>query len=442
LRALTSTAIAVLILLLTRVIGVVRDILISATYGLTKVTDLFFQTTFFPTYILNIYNGPFSTAFVASLNHQPKSHRPFYVLRYRRISVLTGLALSIIYFSGSILVAYLNGRISPHEILLTCAILTPSCVAMAILGYGVSVANAFGLVTRAVTLLTVSNVIFVAGVILIWFGGRPNEIWFLQLTFTVSSTAAAGFAWVSINQIVARLPNSTASYTAPNVAFAALPGFRRALGLALAESSAFIVTQLAVLVMASHEGVGWASAATLAQRICFTALSLVIMPISSKATIAVINDRKAPHKLFGVIVMAVFVAFSGGACVLVLLGPWVINWAAGTEKISYTAANQIAQLIPPFAVWMVAMALNGMISRLLFGLKLGGMYVTTTIVAYIIANGVRALANIRFDFPVAIALGAFVELVVVVILSGYAFMVLHRKAASEKNETKPGYGVP
>lgn len=433
---------AVLILLLTRVIGLGRDILISATYGLTKVTDLFFQTTFVPAYILNIYNGPFSTAFVASLNHQPAEQRPFYVRRYWRISVLTGLALSALYFSGSIAVAYLNGRISSHDIIVTCAILTPSCVAMAVLGYGVAVANAFGMVTRAVTLLTVSNVIFVLGVILIWFGGRPDEIWFLQLAFTVSSSAAAGFAWASINQILAGLPKSTASDTAQNVSSSALPGFRRALWLALAESSAFIITQLTVLAMASHEGVGWASAATLAQRVCFSALSLVIMPISSKATIAVINERKSPHKLFGIIVMAAFVASVVVACALALLGPWAINWAAGKEKISYTAANQIEQLIPAFAVWMVAMALNGMVSRLLFGLRLGGIYVTITLVAYFIANGVRVLSTVMFDFPIAIAMGASVELAAVVILSIYAFIVLHGKAESEKLETSPVDSCP
>jgi len=84
-------------------------------------------------------------------------------------------------------------------------------------------------------------------------------------------------------------------------------------------------------------------------------------------------------------------------------------------------------LIPPFSLWLVAMVTTAPAARMLFGMGMGRLYITVTLTGYAVANLVRIVACLRHDFPLAIALGALIELVVAMGLCLAAYLVLARR---------------
>jgi len=416
------------ILVLSRTIGLLREFLITLAFGFTKLTDLFFQATFVPNYLLNILNGPFTTALMASLNRAPPAERADHLRRYAERSLKVGLVLAPVFLAGGAAVAAVVGGAHGRAILLTCALLAPACTASVVIGYVAAAANACGMIARANALTTIINASFVLCVLLIWFSRVGGQAWLLPTAFTVAALAAAVVAWRWLDQMIGEVQDRAGPPQAPAGGPAKLQGLRRGFILALGESAAFIATQLLVLALASHVAVGWASAATLAQRVALSVVGLIAVPITNLATVSAMNNPRHAHRIFGSSTLALFLGSAAVAiAAYVLRGPVEAALGGGWGRFDARSVQLLMALIPPFSLWLVAMVTTAPAARMLFGMGMGRLYITVTLTGYAVANLVRIVACLRHDFPLAIALGALIELVVAMGLCLAAYLVLARR---------------
>jgi len=422
-RTIATTGV---ILIVSRAIGLVREFLITLAFGFTKLTDLFFQATFVPNYLLNILNGPFTTALMASLNRAPAEARAGHLRRYGLRSLRAALVVAPLFLAGGAGVAAFVGGAHGADILLTCALLAPACAAVVVIGYVAAAANACGMIARANALTTVINAIFVLGVLLIWVSGVRGQAWLLPVAFTAAALAAAALAWRWLGEMLGEVGGDAAP--SPVAASGRLPGLRRGFLLALGESAAFIGTQLLVLALASHVAVGWASAATLAQRIALSVVGLIAVPVTNLAIVAAMNSPQRAPRIFRSCALALFL---GSAVVAVaahvLRAPVEAAVGGGWGDFDARSAHLLMALVPPFSLWLVAMVMNAPAARMLFGMGMGKLYTQVTLTGYAVANVVRVVACLRHDFPLAIALGAAIELVAALALCLVAYIVLARR---------------
>ena len=61
-------ATTIFIVIISRAFGFLREMVISAVFGFSKFTDLFYQFSFYPTYLFAILTGPFTTALASTIN--------------------------------------------------------------------------------------------------------------------------------------------------------------------------------------------------------------------------------------------------------------------------------------------------------------------------------------------------------------------------------------
>jgi hypothetical protein len=427
LAAARSLSAAFVVLVGSRVIGLFREVLITLTFGFSKLTDLFFQATFVPTSLMNVLNGPFTTAFLASFNAAGPAERGAWLNLYRRRALELGLMAAPLFLAGGAAAALLVPAADRGNVLLTCALLAPACTAVVMVGYVAAAANACGMVARANGLIALMNLAFVAGVLTLWISGAEGRSWMLPAAFTLASSAGAVLGWRWLGGMIAE----QAAAWGPQAPAPArrLPGLNRSFVLALAEHGGSLATQLIVLSLATHAGVGWASAAALAQRICLSAIGFVVFPVANLAAVQIIHAPARAARLFALTMLAM----AGGAAVVALALIWLREplqaVLVATSRLDAAQAGLLVDLIAPFSLWLVAMAAYIPANKVMFAIGRGRLCVTVSLAAYGLANTVRLIAGLQGRFGLAIALGAAIELILALGLAAITWTLLRRRAA-------------
>ena len=412
-----------------RIVGFFREILITLSFGFSKATDLFFQATFAPTSLLNVLNGPFTTAFLATFNTAEPSERGAWLRLYRRRALITGFQLAPLFLVGGAVAAWLVPAADRPAVLLTCALLTPAAPAIVVVGYVAAAANACGQVARANALGGLMNLAFVCGVLALSIRSGAGQAWMLPAAFTLAAIAASILGWRWLDGMA---DGQAAGWGPQSARLQArrLPGLRRSFLLALAEHGGSLITQFIVLALATHAGVGWASAAALAQRLCLTAIGLIVFPVANLVAVAVMRSTGHAARLFALTTMAVVGGSTVAALALLWLREPLQAALVSGSRLDAASARLLVELIAPFAAWMVALATNLIANRVLFAIGRGRLCVVVTLAGYALANIARLTAGLQGDFALAIALGAFVEVALAASLAAITFVLLRRRAGA------------
>jgi peptidoglycan biosynthesis protein MviN/MurJ (putative lipid II flippase) len=425
--AARSLAAAFAVVVGSRILGLFREILITLTFGFSKITDLFFQANFVPTYLLNVLNGSFTTAFLASFNAAPPAERGAWLRLYRRRALTAGLWCAPLFLMGGAAAALLAAAEDRGAVLATCALLAPACTAVVVVGYMAASANACGMIARANALTTLLNAVFVAGVLALWASNAPAQPWMLPGAFALASACAALVGWRWMDRMIAEQEAGWGPQSTPSGH--GLPGLRRGFLLAFGENAGAIFTHFVVLALASHAGVGWASAAALAQRLSLSAVGLLVTPPTNLACIAIIREPARAPAIFTRTVLAMVLGAAALAAGLVWLeAPLEAALVAGS-RLDAASASLLAALISPFALWLVAVATYIPVNRTLFAIRRGRLCTTTTLCGYALANAARIWAALSGDFALAVGLGAAIELILALGLAVVARNLLRTRAS-------------
>lgn len=393
--------------LTSRIVGLGREIVISAGFGLSAATDAFYQLSAVPTYLVTYITGPLATAYIAWATG------PNAVAEARQLPVITryvrhlGLAIALIFAVIAGTLAW-NG---PHpKIDLPAVALTAlSCILVVRVGFGAVVCNARGRFAQAQGLLFANNASFVLllGITVLTASGGRSVVVLLAGAFCSAALIAALYA----RHVVRRDAPSDHTDDERTLADAIRQDLLPKLLYASVETAGFLATQMLVLALAAASGTGVTSAASLAQRLCLTANGLFVNPLSNIAMVHAARRSPADQHRFALrTIIATLVALSVVAGILVAGRLWLPDLIGGTARFSRDNALLLASLIPAYALWLVAQGTSMMLSRLSFVMERARLFTVATTAGYLVANAVRFATWWHFGFAGAIAAGALVEL--------------------------------
>ena len=396
--------------LASRVVGLGRELIISAGFGLSVETDAFYQLSAVPTYLITYVTGPFATAYIVwatSARALPEARQ---LPLMQRWTGAASILVALVFLTGAAVITGVRGHARDMA---AAAMMAVACVMLGRVGLGAAVSNARGRFGRAQGLLFANNLTFVLllglGALL---GAQGDVLLVLCGAFCVASLVAAGFAQRALRPVEATRHHGSvadAEETRRSIRRDLLPN----LLYASVETGAFLLTQSVVLVLASSSGVGTTSAASLAQRLCLTANGLFVNPLSNMAMVHTSRRQGRDERAFATrIVLGTLAALAAVAIVLVVARRWLPELAEHGGRFSRSNAELLAALIPAYALWLVAQGTSLMLSRLSFTLGHARLFTVLTTAGYIVANLARVLSWWKVDFVAAVAAGAAIELTV------------------------------
>lgn len=419
-RTLWTAAIPLAFVFTSRLVGLGREVIIAAAFGLSAATDGFYQLSAVPTYLITYVTGPFATAYIAwatSANAPPEArHLPVISRWIGRIAL--GIAVA---FAAISLGVALN---RPHDwsVLLAISLTAVACVMLVRVGLGAAVSNARARFGQAQGILFVNNLVFVVLLGLsVVAGVRSHILLILAGAFCAASICAALFA----QHMVGRGNDPAPVEEQPKVGEAIRRGLIPNLLYASVETGGFLLTQAVVLMLATSSGVGVVSAASLAQRICLSANGLLVNPLSNIAMVHTARRERDAQRRFAFYAVA---ATLGGltlvAAVLIFARLWLPELVGTSSRFSADNAELLASLVPAYSLWLIAQGTSMMVSRLSFVMGRARLFTIATTVGYGIAIAGRILVWHAMDFASAIALGAAIEAGVAIAI--FIALVRHR----------------
>ncbi|MGK6324142.1 hypothetical protein ACMGDM_13825 [Sphingomonas sp. DT-51] len=408
LRAIAAVLLPLAFVLASRFVGLGRELIISAGFGLSAATDAFYQLSAIPTYLITYVTGPFATAYIVWATGARALPEAAQLPLMRRWATIASVAIALAFLIGAIVIGGVHER--PQD-LAAAAMMAGACVMLGRVGLGAAVSNARGRFGRAQGLLFANNLTFVlllgAGALL---SARGNVLLLLCGAFCIASLVAAGFAQRALRPVDTADPRGEivdVDATRRSIRRDLLPN----LLYASIETGGFLLTQSVVLVLASASGVGTTSAASLAQRLCLTANGLFVNPLSNMAMVHTARRDERARRAFATrVVLATLAALAVVALALVVARRWLPELAAHGGHFSRANADLLAALIPGYALWLVAQGTSLMLSRLSFTLGHARFYTALTTAGYVVANLARVLSWWQFGFVAAVAAGAAIEL--------------------------------
>jgi peptidoglycan biosynthesis protein MviN/MurJ (putative lipid II flippase) len=403
-----------LLLMGSRLLGILRELIISAAFGFSKLTDLFYQSTFPLTCVQTVTNGPFTTAFGARLNQAPEASRLGHLRYYTHWCLWLGGALSVIFLLVSAGLYYTHTALTQGllpGLWLAVLVLVPAAFNTLFAGYVYAVATAMGLITHAAWVLFINNALFVMAIILVWVFKIRLEDWTLPACYAAGTIFSLFTA-----QHILKLIETKLNHLAESPEKLPLPGLAKSFAYAGAETMGFIVTQSIVLSLASAAGTGWVSALSLTQRIALSINGFVINPMGSLLMLSVLNG-KSPRTTYLKSIVGIFFGLILFSLIMVLCARFGLGVVVDAGYFQASSANILNELLPAYALWLLPLGVNIVVCKVAFGLGMDRTYTVLTLIGYVFANIARIWLSHEVGFVWAIAAGAIVEFIVVVILA-------------------------
>lgn len=400
--------------LASRFVGLLREIVIAAGFGLSSATDAFYQLSAVPTYLMTYVTGPFATAYIAWATGPGRSAERRELRVLSRWLWAAGIVIAAVFLVGSVFVALRTG--GDGGTLAAAILMALASVAVVRIGLGAAVSNARGHFSRAQALLFVNNFLFVGCISIAALYGTSDVLVVLAGSFFISAVISAAYAQLLLRKNP--LEQDAVTEAGDSTAHSSMrQGFLPNLLYASVETGGFLLTQATVLILASASGTGMASAASLTQRLCLTANGLFIGPLSSIAMVHAAKKDPAARRVFTFKVIAsTLVGLSVVALALLAVRPWLPAIVGGIGRFGPDDAIMVGSLIPAYALWLVAQGASMMLSRLCFAMDRARLFTVFTTGGYFVANILRVITYSRFGFPAAIGVGALVELVAVAMI--------------------------
>lgn len=406
---------------ISRLIGILREFMISAAFGISKLTDTFYQASWPITAVTTVTNGPFLTSLSTSIASHSSSEKKKAVQYYGLASAKLSISILCITVPASIILYLFKN----YEIATLSFLIGLSASASVITGYYYAATVSLGRLQFASVILLFSNVSFSVLVIVLYIIVNSLSYWHLPLMLTISCIITLIFCCMTQRDFFANTDGVTNTKPEP------IQGFSKSFLLSSTETLAFLSSQALIVYLASISGEGWLSAILLTQKIIFSINGLILSPFASILMIRITQCDK---------VEALNIFKKGVTITLVGLFLIMSISLLFSLKFEHLADHYIAeykyeegmrlviQVLPAISFWLIPTGMNIILCRIMFAKNLAQNYTSIAITSYAVSSAVRLIAFHAIDINYAIILGAAVELIFTIIL----FMSCYGKIKSNK----------
>lgn len=368
------------IVALSRLIGLVREALLSKLLGLGAGLDLFVIFTTVPTYALSYVLGPFAVAFYASLNGPGVSVAGL----WRRLLPWAGgiatFAAVLVFIASALYEPRLRAEGGAVDGYWWIAVGGAATVPAAILiGMAICLLHAQKKHTLAVLLSVAQPWLFVSLLLAV------------DLTLPSVTLLPVGVSYVLSFLVIfaavygiqgARL-TSPASHDGAD----SLAAFRRNLGMTTVETAGFFGNQLLTMFFAGLAGAGGIAANGLVARIMLMPLSLMLSPLSPILQNAYLGKSAATRRrIFLKAYCGILALVAVSTFAVVIFGTDVVRFFF--ERGAFTAEDtaKVAALLLPYCVYVIFIAANQLCATAAFVAGEGKAYTVTMIANYVGGN--------------------------------------------------------
>jgi putative peptidoglycan lipid II flippase len=365
---------------LSRLLGLVREALLSKMLGLGAALDLFVIFTTVPTYALAYMMGPFGIAFYACLSGGQITALGL----WRRLLPWTlggGLFVGVLVFIAA---AAYEPRVRMAEemvagywpIAFGGAAIVPVVV---MIGMGVCLLHAERKHGTAISLSVAQPWLFVLLLLGLDLTLLSVALWPVGLAYIGSFLLAMAIAAILLRHSLSGPPGPRRVDE--------LAAFKGNLGLTSLETAGFFANQLLTMVFAGLTGAGGIAANGLVARILLTPLSLMLSPLSPVLQNA--YRDKAPAQCRRIFLLS----YAGGlsliaslSVLIVVFGDDVVRLLLQRGAFGPEDTARVAALMLPYGVYVIFIAANQLCAVSAFSSGNGKAYTYTMLGNYLCGN--------------------------------------------------------
>lgn len=373
-----------------RLLGFIREVLISSNYGTSAPADAFFTVQQLPTIISAFVFGPFMIAFVPYYAALREAGFESKALRQTiRTSLKIGGLITAVMIAGGWLFAWFDDALAagahPHFGAFA-VILALSVVPLLITGLASVLLHARGQHVAGMAIAALTPAGTLLGLLVLTAVELVAHSDALPWSFVAGSLISGAIAAVALRRILRRASGSGEAIALPR---ARARAFRRELIASASENVGFSLNQALTVWLAAGLGGGIVATFAYAFRLSAFAFSGV-SPLNVWIQTWMTRDafHRDGRKLLLVIAgMAVLVVAI--ASVLILGARPLVEVVYRRGSFSAADAASVAAALVPLACYGIVMSLNQLMARYLFVHVEGARYSRVMIVSYVGGNGLK-----------------------------------------------------
>jgi putative peptidoglycan lipid II flippase len=409
-KGLSDTAGAIGVNIAGKGLAFVREAVISAVFGVTRLTDAYFvaqQFFLLPyTYILGAFNLAFVPAYA---RHARDGNGPAFVRRVARFVALGSLAAIPLCALGAVF-AFGPGRLGTLAPFLFVMAWSVPCFGAN--GVACGLLYAEHAQTRAA--VTSASVNWAQGVLLVVFalvGGGAG--WVLSGSFALGAVVGLG---VSAAVIRKRAAAAAAGGPAPD-----MKPFGKQVAVSSAENLGFSLNQLATVALAGRLGPGVVTVNALAFRLSNLPLAAIGTPVSQALQSWLLQDPGARVRAMKRKLAALTCLWLGIAAAFVAVARVVVTLVYQRGAFTAHDTKAVVAVMTAYMAYFAVMATNQMNARVLFALDRGGWYARAMIPAYVAETAAQIAVFHRFGLRGMIWAAVAAEGIAAIVLFGRTF---------------------
>jgi putative peptidoglycan lipid II flippase len=370
-----------------RLLGFVREVLISSQYGTSATADAFFTVQQVPTIVSAFVFGPFMIAYIpyyAALRASGVEGKAF--RRTLRTALTVGLATAGAMVLGGLLL--LQFDVGPsvggeHLFGSFSLILASSIVPLLVAGLASVVLHARGHHVAAMAIAALTPAGMLVSLLVLTVVPLVGHTDALPWSFVAGSLVSAVVGVVALRRI---LPPASSAASATGQPHAETARFRKELFASAMENVGFSLNQALTVFLAAGLGGGAVATNAYALRIAAFAFSAV-SPLNISVQTWMTRDqshREGRRVLSVVATMAALVV--GIAIALILVAGPLVAFVYLRGSFSDADAANVSALLAPYAVYGVVTSLNQLMARYFFVHLQGAIYGRVMIGAYVVGS--------------------------------------------------------
>lgn len=396
LRPLRAVRGVLLINLLSKLVGFVREVVISSVFGVSRLTDSFFALQQFPLFVSNYLTGALNLAFVphyAKLRAQGQHVR--WLTNIAAFFLLVGIAATLAFVLGAreIVSAYLH--LTRDAVTVGFAqLLALAFIPTVIVGLAYNVLHGEKKHTAAMGMAALTPLLMLVALLVIAVG-LGQQVLALPLSYVigVGGTAVWGAAVLFHALRVPPLARSDG----PGERAGSFAGQAAAASI---ENVAFNANQLLNVYFAGMTGVGGPAVYTFATRLAMLALNGLVSPITQVVQGKLLgpSPQDVTTRFRRVLIRVVGPVVLIAAALLLLREPLT---RLVYERGAFTPEDtqRVATLLVPYALYFAVMSLNQLLARYYYTQERGGRYTAALLAGYLLSNALKPALVSSWGLP-------------------------------------------
>lgn len=368
-----------------KLLGFVREVLISSMFGVSAVTDAFFAIqqllVFISSYVLGAFNLAFVPAYIRNINIGATKN---FLLPILVVFGCVGFVLTIFpfLFEGGFLIRVLGFKGSSLIINDFARILAVAVIPSLLIGLAYGILHS----ERKHLSATILGIVSSGGMLAVLLGFYlvPTDQYVMTLSLPISYLVGSVLAGgVSLRVVLKRAVGNLGTKKAD------FKGFAGSIGAASIENIGFNINQYSNVYYAAKLGEGLVSINAFAMRIGFLPLALIssqLGQIYQSWAGRIVSEGKTPPKYvyFSIVALSLVISIA-----MALLSGELVRLVY--ERGSFTGEQTIdvAKLLIPYAAYFFVMSVNQTAARHYFVISKARVYSVLMISAY----GVALLAK-------------------------------------------------